>query len=266
MGEEIHGRDRGGPADFRIGEHIELQVADVSGKDLQLFESAIHALHLFAILRRGFRIVRAWRSLREWHGAEIDAQVQVVADFAKIAGEHGGEDIAFGDGIILAAFLACAHGLLHLFRGFGRNIGLVELGNDAVDHTDARGGVDLEIDVARHQGARRNGADCEVSYLSGIVFHGQRADGLRVAVVFLDEKFDPERFALFDGEKFKSAGGVAERHHVIGGVVGLIFLVKGVELRVLAAVECFEPGFEGLAGGSYYYEAGAWDACEDEEA
>ena len=82
------------------------------------------------------------------------------------------------------------------------------------------------------------------------MFHGQRADGLRVAVVFLDEKFDPERFALFDGEKFKSAGGVAERHHVIGGVVGLIFLVKGVELRVLAAVECFEPGFEGLAGGS----------------
>ncbi len=105
VGKEIHGGNGGGPAHFRVSEKIELQVADVAGEDVHLVETAVHALHVLAVAGALVGIRRAFGTVRHRRGAEVHAEMLVVADFLKILGQLFGEGVTVGDGIVVTFLL-----------------------------------------------------------------------------------------------------------------------------------------------------------------
>src|SRR5579864_9038825 len=200
VAKEVHGRNGSGAASIGVGEHIELQVADIAGENLDLVEAAVHPFHLFAILRSGISIGGALWSLRHWSRTKVHTQVLVVAHGLKIVREHVREGVAVSDRIVFAFFLPNANGLLHFLCGFWKNVELVQVGDRTVDDASTRSCIDFEIQV-RHRGSGRNRPQSKDDYHRGItVLHLDFSKGLRIAVALLYQKFDVPRLALDDFE------------------------------------------------------------------
>ena len=92
----------------------------------------------------GVGIRRAIGTVRHGRGAEVHAQVLVVAYFLEIFGEHFGKSVAVGDGIVFALFLPGLDGFAHLFCCFREDIVLIELRDGAINHARSRCRVNLE--------------------------------------------------------------------------------------------------------------------------
>ncbi len=96
------------------------------------------------VARNGVGIRRAIGTFRHGRGAEVHAQVLIVAHFLEIVGEHFGEGITVGYGIVFALFLPDLDGIAHLLCCFREDVMLIELDDRAVDYVRSRCRVNLE--------------------------------------------------------------------------------------------------------------------------
>ena len=79
VGEKAHHRRRGGAADRRIAEIVELDVADVARQQLGLLEAAVVVLKRARISGSTARIVREV-FLRQHPRRTVDMEMHIVAD------------------------------------------------------------------------------------------------------------------------------------------------------------------------------------------
>src|SRR4029077_20070469 len=105
--------------------------------------------------------------------------------------------------------------------------------------------------------ARGQCAQTEIGDLGGIAcFDVQLADSGYLVAAPLEEDCEVKRVTLETVEKVETAGHAAELHRFVHRLAGIIFMEISVQLSAVAAVEGFEPSFEGVAGGSFWNRRG----------
>jgi len=137
-----------------------------------------------------------------------------VAHFLEVVGEHSGEGVTVGYGIVIRLFFCLALMVSPIFfRRLWKDVKLIELRNRAVDYACVRVAASIlkvKSETAVPGGIARSP---KLATLGGIaVFHFQLAKGGCIVAPPLDEKFEMERFALDDLEEVKnrlSCGGTA---------------------------------------------------------
>src|SRR5260370_514768 len=161
----------------------------------------------------------------------------VVAHLLEIIGEHFGEGVTVGNGIVVTFFLFCFDSFSHLFRCFGKDVKLIELGDGAINHAGSRGSVNLETQI-RDLGAGMDGAQREAGDLGGIALsHFQLAKSGYPVAAPLDEEFEMERFALDDLAEFETTSHATELHLAVQRLAGIVLLEVSVKRNSLPAVE-----------------------------
>ena len=236
VAEEVHRRRRRRPADVRIGEGVELHVADVR-------RPAARPSRSRSSCAPSGDASRPWgpseRGLWATGGVETDAQMLSWLTSRRSAVSFSAKASPLMMESYSPSFCRARMGVHHLFRGIGEYVELVQFGDDAVDRALAGRGVDLKsASVSRRDCSQPKKRPRRIGVLDVELSDARRS------LLLLHAELDVRPLALVNAEQIESAGLVAEVHLTVDGPRRIIFLNVGFDPRPVPTVERFKPSLQ----------------------